>query len=96
MMQIDDKLLSRLEKLSALKISEDKREKLEEQLGQIVDFVQKLDELDLSGIEAITSTTAGGTPFRKDESEKSDVIDTVNHYAPNSQDGFFIVPKIIE
>ncbi|QOR01657.1 MULTISPECIES: Asp-tRNA(Asn)/Glu-tRNA(Gln) amidotransferase subunit GatC [unclassified Campylobacter] len=95
-MQIDDNLLTKLEKLSALKIADEKRQELEEQLSQIVNFVEKLDELDLSNIEAMTSTTNGGTPFRSDESEKSDVIDSVSKHAPNSQDGFFVVPKIIE
>ncbi|AJC87529.1 Asp-tRNA(Asn)/Glu-tRNA(Gln) amidotransferase subunit GatC [Campylobacter insulaenigrae] len=95
-MQIDDKLLTKLEKLSALKVSEEKRKELEQQLGQIVDFVQKLDELKLDGIEAITSTTTGGTPFREDESCKSSVIEIISKHAPKSQEGFFIVPKIIE
>ncbi|WP_139452244.1 Asp-tRNA(Asn)/Glu-tRNA(Gln) amidotransferase subunit GatC [Campylobacter armoricus] len=95
-MQIDDKLLTKLEKLSALKIADEKRKELEEQLSQIVNFVEKLDELKLDSIEAMTSTTNGGTPFRNDEIKKSEVIDMVSKYAPNSQDGFFIVPKIIE
>ncbi|AJC85999.1 Asp-tRNA(Asn)/Glu-tRNA(Gln) amidotransferase subunit GatC [Campylobacter sp. RM16704] len=95
-MQIDDKLLSKLEKLSALKIADEKRKELEEQLSQIVNFVEKLDELSLDSTEALISTTHGGTPFRSDEVKKSEVIKTVSRYAPNSQDDFFIVPKIIE
>ncbi|OCX43519.1 asparaginyl/glutamyl-tRNA amidotransferase subunit C [Campylobacter ornithocola] len=95
-MQIDDKLLTKLEKLSALKIADEKRQELEEQLSQIVDFVEKLDGLKLDNIEAMTSTTSGGTPFRLDESVKSVVFDMISKHAPNSQDGFFIVPKIIE
>lgn len=95
-MQIDDKLLTKLEKLSALKIADEKRQELEEQLSQIVNFVEKLDELKLDDVEAMTSTTKGGTPFRLDESIKSEVFDVINKHAPNSQEGFFIVPKIIE
>ncbi|HEG2581990.1 TPA: Asp-tRNA(Asn)/Glu-tRNA(Gln) amidotransferase subunit GatC [Campylobacter lari] len=95
-MQIDDKLLTKLEKLSALKIADEKRQELEEQLSQIVNFVEKLDELKLDDVEAMTSTTNAATPFRLDESRKSDVIDMLSKHAPNSQDGFFIVPKIIE
>ncbi|EAJ6142699.1 Asp-tRNA(Asn)/Glu-tRNA(Gln) amidotransferase subunit GatC [Campylobacter lari] len=95
-MQIDDKLLTKLEKLSALKIADEKRQELEEQLSQIVNFVEKLDELKLDEVEAMTSTTKGGTPFRLDESRKSEVFDEISKHAPNSQDGFFIVPKIIE
>ncbi|WP_291950964.1 Asp-tRNA(Asn)/Glu-tRNA(Gln) amidotransferase subunit GatC [Campylobacter sp.] len=95
-MQVNDELLTKLEKLSALKISKEKRKELEQQLEQIVDFVQKLDELKLDGMEVITNTTLGGTPLREDKSYKHSVIEIVSKYAPKSQDGFFIVPKIIE
>lgn len=47
-MQIDEKLLSKLEKLSALQIEEEKRSEVICELSEIVNFVEKLNELDLS------------------------------------------------
>ena len=47
-MQIDDTLLNKLEKLSALQISDEKREEVKKQLSEIVSFVDILNELDLS------------------------------------------------
>ncbi|MCW1360757.1 Asp-tRNA(Asn)/Glu-tRNA(Gln) amidotransferase subunit GatC [Campylobacter sp. US33a] len=95
-MQIDDALLVKLEKLSALKITDEKREELKKQLGEILNFVENLNELDLSHSEVVVSALSGGTPFRMDEVKMSQVIDPLMQCAPKVQDGFFIVPKIIE
>ncbi|MCR4941547.1 MAG: Asp-tRNA(Asn)/Glu-tRNA(Gln) amidotransferase subunit GatC [Campylobacter sp.] len=95
-MTIDDKLLSKLEKLSSLKISDEKREEVKKQLSEILSFVDILNELDLSNDKAIVSAVKGGTLLRKDEAAKSDVIDTILANAPAREGGFFVVPKIIE
>lgn len=55
-MQIDEKLLSKLEKLSALQIEEEKRSEVICELSEIVNFVEKLNELDLSSSEVTIST----------------------------------------
>ena len=94
-MQIDDTLLNKLEKLSALQISDEKREEVKKQLSEIVSFVDILNELDLSD-EAVVSSIKGGTPLREDEPRPSDVIDTILKYAPSREGHFFAVPKIIE
>lgn len=96
-MKIDNDLLKKLETLSSLEISEDKREDVLEQLTEIVEFVENLNELDLESEEATFTTVSGGTPLREDI-PKSDpsIVDTILNHAPNSEDGFFVVPKIIE
>jgi aspartyl-tRNA(Asn)/glutamyl-tRNA(Gln) amidotransferase subunit C len=96
-MNIDDKLLIKLETLSSLKIEKDKRESIINQLSEIVNFVENLNELDLSGCEAAFTTVQGGTPLREDIPNCDEAtIKTIIKYAPNSDNGFFIVPKIIE
>lgn len=95
-MQIDENLLSKLEKLSALKIDDKKRNELINQLSEIVNFVEKLNELDLSSLQVTINTIEGGVPFRKDEVKSSEVIDEVLKNAPKNNEHFFIVPKIIE
>ena len=64
-MKIDDALLQKLEKLSSLKISDEKREGVITQLSEIVSFVEILNELDLTHEEATFTTVAGGTPLRE-------------------------------
>lgn len=95
-MQIDENLLSKLEKLSALKIDDKKRNELINQLSEIVNFVEKLNELDLSSLQVTINTIEGGAPFRKDEVKSSEIIDEVLKNAPKNNEHFFIVPKIIE
>lgn len=96
-MQIDDKLLDRLERLSSLKFSEDKREALESELSEIIGFVENLNELSIDGVDATFTTLEGGTHLQADEVvDSKDVSKSILENAPKSEDNFFIVPKIIE
>ncbi|MBZ7941799.1 Asp-tRNA(Asn)/Glu-tRNA(Gln) amidotransferase subunit GatC [Campylobacter molothri] len=95
-MQINEELLTKLEKLSALKIAEGKRDKLVQELEEIVNFVEKLNELDLSSSEVTVSTIKGGTPLRLDQIENNDIIKDVLNHSPKKDENFFVVPKIIE
>ena len=96
-MTVDDQLLSKLEKLSYLKIDESKREEMIGQLSEIVNFVDQLSELDTEGIEASFTMSDKGTQQREDSAVSSkDVSEAILAHAPNAQDNYFIVPKIIE
>ena len=96
-MKIDNTLLTKLEKLSSLRISDEKREGVIEQLSEIVNFVENLNELDLHAEEVTFTTLQGGTPFREDvPSLNSNIVKTILQHAPQSENGFFVVPKIIE
>ena len=96
-MEVDDTLLSRLEKLSYLKIDDDKRAEIVEQLGEIVSFVDNLSELDTDGVDANFAMTESATPLREDiPSCNTAINEDILRHAPQSGDNFFIVPKIIE
>lgn len=96
-MQVDDTLLSRLEKLSYLKIDDDKRQEIIEQLGEIVSFVDNLSELDTDGVDANFAMDDRATPLREDTpSCNTEINEDILRHAPQSGDNFFIVPKIIE
>ena len=96
-MQVDDALLSRLEKLSFLKISDDKREEIIGQLSEIVSFVDNLSELNTDGVDDNFAMSDMATPLREDISScNTDINDDIIKNAPNSADHFFVVPKIIE
>lgn len=96
-MQVDDALLTRLEKLSYLKISDEHREEIIAQLGDLVAFVDNLSELDTEGIDDTFAMTDTGTYTREDTPGSStDVSSSILSHAPKSDDDFFIVPKIIE
>lgn len=96
-MQVDDALLSRLEKLSYLKVSDDKREEIIDQLSQIVSFVDNLSELDTDGVQSTFAMSDSATPLREDEAScDTKINDLILQNAPRNADHFFVVPKIIE
>ena len=96
-MKIDGNLLERLEKLSSLKVPENKKDDIISQLSDILGFVENLDELDTSDVDAVFSTIKEGATLRedvpfKDKSISSDIL----RHAPANEGTFFVVPKIIE
>ncbi|MGM0518624.1 MAG: Asp-tRNA(Asn)/Glu-tRNA(Gln) amidotransferase subunit GatC [Campylobacterota bacterium] len=96
-MTVDDNLIKKLSTLSGLEIDESRKENLKSELGDIINFVENLNEIDVSNIEATFNTVEGGTFLREDESTQDlkrskDILDN----APQSEDGYFVVPKIIE
>jgi len=62
-MQVDDALLSRLEKLSFLKVDDDKRAEIVEQLSEIVGFVDNLSELNTENVDANFAMSDNATPL---------------------------------
>ena len=96
-MQVDDALLKRLEKLSYLKISDDKREEIISQMSEIVSFVDNLSELNTDGVDDTFSMNDASTPLRVDTPFcDTNINESIINNAPKSGDNFFIVPKIIE
>ncbi len=96
-MQVDDALLTKLEKLSFVKISDDKREEIIGQLSEIVSFVDNLSELNTDGVDDNFAMSDASTFLREDTTScDTSVSDNILKNAPKSGDHFFIVPKIIE
>ncbi|RXJ91152.1 Asp-tRNA(Asn)/Glu-tRNA(Gln) amidotransferase GatCAB subunit C [Arcobacter sp. CECT 8983] len=96
-MTVDDKLIEKLSKLSSLEIEDSRKENLKSELADIINFVENLNEIDVSNIEATFNTVEGGTPLREDEAKQDlELSNYILDNAPKSEDGYFIVPKIIE
>ncbi|MDO8454746.1 MAG: Asp-tRNA(Asn)/Glu-tRNA(Gln) amidotransferase subunit GatC [Sulfurimonas sp.] len=96
-MQVDDALLTKLEKLSFLKVSDDKREEIINQLSEIVSFVDNLSELNTDGVDDTFAMSDASTFLREDVVvSDAQISDDILRHAPQSADHFFIVPKIIE
>jgi aspartyl-tRNA(Asn)/glutamyl-tRNA(Gln) amidotransferase subunit C len=94
---IDQQTLSKLEKLSHLRIAEEKREEVLQQLSEILAYVENLSELDTEGLDSYFSTLEGGTPMREDiPGNDPEVPRIILDHAPESRDDYFIVPAIID
>ena len=96
-MTIDNKTIDKLAKLSSLEISEDRKESLKNELEDIVSFVENLNEVDVSTVEATFTTITGGQPLRADKVEENeDTAQRIMKNSPKTEENYFIVPQIIE
>ncbi|MEA3314764.1 MAG: Asp-tRNA(Asn)/Glu-tRNA(Gln) amidotransferase subunit GatC [Campylobacterota bacterium] len=96
-MLIDNTTIDKLAKLSSLTIDDSKKEKLAKELEEIVGFVENLNEIDVSSVDATFTTVSGGQPLREDNSFKEDGLSQrIMKNAPKTSENYFIVPTIIE
>lgn len=95
MATLDDGLLHRLEKLGMIEIDENKKEEIKKNLSDILGFVDNISSLDLDDIKLEAKDMK--TPLREDVKQNdSSISRSILENAPDSKDGYFIVPKIIE
>ena len=96
-MQIDQTLLQRLETLSMIKISDEKRESIIKDLSEFLNFANNLNELDTSNVDDKFAMDDKSTITREDTPKcDTNINEDILKNAPKSADHFFIVPKIIE
>lgn len=94
-MKIDDKTLDKIAELAKLEIANDEREKLKSDMSAILDWVEKLNELDTENTEAITQMTKEINKLRPDNESHNISNEDALSNAAESSDGFFVVPKVI-
>jgi aspartyl-tRNA(Asn)/glutamyl-tRNA(Gln) amidotransferase subunit C len=82
--------------LSRLALSEEEKEKFGQQLDAILQSVEKLNELDTSGVEPLVHIAEGQNVFREDEVGESLPREDALSNTPDQSEGCFKVPRIIE
>ena len=95
-MTIDLKTVKHISKLSRISINEEKAKKLEKDLNSIFEFIEKLNELDTTKIEPLTSIADTVLHLRKDEIKSSNIRDQILKNSPEKNKDFFVVPKVVE
>ena len=95
-MQVDKKLISRLEELTRLDLSEEEREALRRDLTGILAMVEKLRELDLDGVEPLVYVNEEQNRWRRDEVRGQVSRPEALRNAPDSDGKHFRVPKVID
>ena len=95
-MQITPDLIQYLEALARITLTEDEEKKIGGELQEILTYIDKLNELDTEGVEAMSHCFPLNNVFRKDEVRASMSPDEIVANAPESQDGAFVVPKTVE
>lgn len=95
-MSVDAKTVRRIANLSRIKVEEDRIEPLGAELNTILGFIAQLEEVDVEGVEPMTSVIPATLRVRKDAVTDGGYADKIVANAPLSEDNFFQVPKVIE
>ena len=95
-MQITPDLIKYLEKLARITLSEDEEKKVGNELQDILTYIDMLNELDTDGVEAMSHCFSVTNVMREDEVAPSMSPDEIVANAPESQDGYFVVPKTVD
>ena len=95
-MVINDDILNKIAELASLKIEDSEREQLKNDMTAVLDWVEKLNEIDTSSIEPITHMTEEKNRVRKDEDSQNLPVSEAIRNAKVKSDNYFVVPKVIK
>jgi len=95
-MKIDEQLISRLEHLARLELSATEKSSLMKDLNDILAMVEKMNELDTTGVEPLIYVNEDANELRADEIKNQVSRDHALRNAPKSDGVFFRVPKVID
>jgi aspartyl-tRNA(Asn)/glutamyl-tRNA(Gln) amidotransferase subunit C len=95
-MAIDAATVRKVAKLARLRMPEARLEPLARELSAIIDWIEQLDEVDVEGVEPMTSAVDVKLPMREDVVTEGGDPAKVLANAPLSRDNFFVVPKVVE
>lgn len=95
-MEITNELVDYLEQLGRIRLSDEEKEKTAKDLGSILGYIDKLNELDTEGVEPMSHAFGRTNVFREDEVTNDDMREDILSNAPESKDGTFLVPKTVE
>jgi aspartyl-tRNA(Asn)/glutamyl-tRNA(Gln) amidotransferase subunit C len=95
-MSVDAETVRRVAHLARIAVAEEEIEHLQGELNAILAFVEQLAEVDVEGVEPMTSVTPMAMKMRKDEVTGGGIVDAIMANAPAREDHFFLVPKVVE
>ena len=95
-MEITMDLISYLEKLGRIRLTDEEKEKAIIDLSAILGYIDKLNELDTDSVEPLSHAFPITNVFREDVVTNSDRRDAILSDAPAQKDGSFKVPKTVE
>jgi aspartyl-tRNA(Asn)/glutamyl-tRNA(Gln) amidotransferase subunit C len=90
-MSVDAQTVRRVAHLARIAVGEDEGE-----LNTMLAFVEQLSEVDIAGVEPMTSVMPMAMRMRKDEVTDGGIAGAVMANAPAREDHFFLVPKVVE
>jgi len=95
-MQVDEATVRRIARLARIKITEEEAKGLVKELSGILNWVEQLSEVDTSAVEPMTRVVPIELKKREDAVTDGGKAKDILKNAPMTEDGFFVVPKIVE
>ncbi|CAN7396441.1 glutamyl-tRNA amidotransferase [Devosia sp. Root413D1] len=95
-MSVDAATVKRIGRLARIRIEEGEVETYRNELNTILGFVEQLGEVDVSGVEPMTSVMPMTLRRREDKVTDGGYPDKIVANAPLTEDNFFMVPKVVE
>jgi len=95
-MSIDVETARRVAKLARIQVDESDLPALAGELSNILGFMEQLNEVDVTGVEPMTSVTPMRLKRRADVVTDGNIQPLVLKNAPDAREGFFAVPKVVE
>ena len=95
-MSVDAATVRRIARLARIAVAEDEVDHLKGELNAMLAFVDELREVDIAGVEPMTSVTPMALKQRPDQVTDGKMADDVMKNAPAREDHFFLVPKVVE
>lgn len=95
-MSVDLATVKRVARLARIAVSEDDANRMTGELNAILGFVEQLDEVDVSGVEPLTSIIPMALRRRDDVVNDGDKANDIVANAPATEENFFMVPKVVE
>ena len=95
-MSVDNETVRRVAHLARIAVAEGEIENLRSELNAILAFIEQLAEVDVEGVEPMTSVTPMTMKTRADEVTDGGIADAIIANAPAHEHNFFLVPKVVE
>ena len=95
-MSVDAATVRRIAHLARIAVKEEEVEHLQGELNAILAFVEQLQEVDVNGVEPMTSVTPMAMRMREDKVTDGGIAEDIVKNAPATEDHFFLVPKVVE
>jgi aspartyl-tRNA(Asn)/glutamyl-tRNA(Gln) amidotransferase subunit C len=95
-MSIDANTAAKVAKLARIEVESQDLGALAKEFNDILGFIEQLNEVDVDGIEPMTSVTPQKLLRRNDDITDGDKQTSVLKNAPVSREGFYAVPKVVE
>jgi aspartyl-tRNA(Asn)/glutamyl-tRNA(Gln) amidotransferase subunit C len=95
-MSVDPDTVRRIAQLARIAVAEDEIEHLRGELNAILAFVEQLSEVDVEGVEPMTSVIPMEMKKRPDIVTDGGIPNAILKNAPAAEEHFFVVPKVVE